>query len=77
VQVGSYNELSDANERVERLKSMGLQARVVKVNLPNRGIWYRIQVGQFTKHEDAARYGDELRAKGAAKEFIVTKAQSN
>jgi cell division septation protein DedD len=75
VQVASYNALTDANERAEYLKSLGVGARVIKVNLPNRGVWYRVQTGRFAKFEEATRYGDELRAKGAVKEFIVTKAQ--
>lgn len=72
VQVGAYNDLSQANERAAKLKAAGIEARVVKAQIPQKGTWYRVQVGRFTSQAEADRYRNELRAKGAAKESIVT-----
>lgn len=71
VQVGSYNVIEQANERVARLQSAGFDARVAVVELPKRGTWYRVQAGRFSSREEASRYGNELRAKGGADNFII------
>lgn len=75
IQIGSYNVIEQANERVARLQAAGFDAHVVAVELPKRGTWYRVQAGRFSSREEAQRYGNELRAKGAADNFIVTPAQ--
>ncbi|MDX6693206.1 MAG: DedD protein [Blastocatellia bacterium] len=74
IQVGSYNVIEQANERVARLQSAGFSARVVTIELPKRGTWYRVQAGRFSNREEAARYGNEMKAKGAADSFIIADA---
>lgn len=76
IQVGSYNVIEQANERVARLQSAGYDARVAVVELPKRGTWYRVQAGRFSSREEASRYGNELRAKGAVDNFIVAEVGS-
>lgn len=75
LQVGSYNVIEQANERLASLRAAGFDARVVAVELPKRGTWYRVHAGRFSSREEAARYGNEMKAKGAADNFIVTDAQ--
>jgi cell division septation protein DedD len=73
VQVGSFRDQAEANERAARLKSAGAaDARVVKVEIPGKGVWYRVQVGGFSSREEAMSYGGQLRSKGVASDFIVT-----
>lgn len=72
IQVGSYNVIEQANERVARLQSAGFDARVATIELAKRGTWYRVQAGRFSSREEATRYGNELKAKGAADNFIIT-----
>jgi cell division septation protein DedD len=74
IQVGSYNVIEQANERVARLQSAGFSARVATIELPKRGTWYRVQAGRFSTREEAARYGNDLKAKGAADNFIIAEA---
>jgi cell division protein FtsN len=74
VQVGSYNVIEQANERVARLQAAGFSARVATIELPKRGTWYRVQAGRFSNREEAARYGNELKSKGAADSFIIADA---
>lgn len=76
IQIGSYNVIEQANERLASLRAAGFDARVVSVELPKRGTWYRVHAGRFNNREEAARYGNELKAKGAADNFIVTDAQA-
>ncbi|HEY6186950.1 MAG TPA: SPOR domain-containing protein [Pyrinomonadaceae bacterium] len=76
VQVGSYNNAAQADERVSRLRSGGVEARVVRAEIPHRGTWYRVQAGRFTSQMEAARYATELKGKGATDDFVVTSAQN-
>ncbi|HYG80033.1 MAG TPA: SPOR domain-containing protein, partial [Pyrinomonadaceae bacterium] len=71
VQVGSYNEVGQANERAEKLRAAGLDPRVVSVELPKRGTWFRVMVGSFDDRAEASRYGAQLRAKGVAQDFVI------
>lgn len=71
VQVGSYNEVGQANERAEKLRAAGYDPRVVSVELPKRGTWFRVMVGSFSDRAEASRFGTQLRAKGAAQDFVI------
>lgn len=71
VQVGSYNDVSEANGKVSSLRAAGFEARSVAVELPKRGTWYRVQAGRFQTREEAVRFGAQLQAKGVAAGAIV------
>lgn len=75
VQVASYNNSAQADERAGRLRSSGVEARVVRAEIPRRGTWYRVQVGRFASSEEAARFASELKGKGATDTFIITQVQ--
>jgi cell division septation protein DedD len=71
VQVGSYNNQSEANGHVSRLRADGFETRAAAVELPGRGTWYRVQVGRFAERGEASKALAQLRAKGAAAGAIV------
>jgi hypothetical protein len=75
VQVGSYPEASQANERVSALRASGFEARAAAAEIPKRGTWYRVQAGRFQTREEATRFGAQLRAKGAADNVIVAEVE--
>jgi cell division protein FtsN len=75
VQVGSYPDASQANERVSALRASGFEARAAAVEIPKRGTWYRVQAGRFQTREEATRFGAQLRAKGAAENVIVAEVE--
>ncbi|MFL6211606.1 MAG: SPOR domain-containing protein [Pyrinomonadaceae bacterium] len=77
LQVGSFNTPVEANERAAHLQAAGFAPRVVAVELPNRGTWYRVQTGRFSDRAEAARVGAQLRAKGAAENFIVSEVTTH
>jgi cell division septation protein DedD len=72
IQAGSYNDQAQANDRVAKLKAANETARIVPVNLPGKGMWYRVQIGRFASREQAASYANQLRAKNLVQEFLVT-----
>lgn len=75
IQIGSYNEAGQAEERVANLKSAGYEARSVAVEIPKRGTWYRVQSGRFVDRDEAERYGKQLREKGIVSSYITTDVQ--
>jgi cell division septation protein DedD len=72
LQVGSFNDRAQADERVSRLKAAGVDARIVSATIPNRGLWHRVQVGRFVSREQAAGYANQLRGRGLVQDFMVT-----
>jgi cell division septation protein DedD len=76
LQIGSFNELAQAQERVDKLGSVGVTAYVARVEIPKRGTWYRVQTGHFSSREEAMRYGTQLRSKGAVADFVVTTSKA-
>jgi cell division protein FtsN len=76
LQVGSYNELAQAQERVAKLESAGVSSYVARVEIPKRGTWYRVQTGRFGNREEAVRYGTQLKSKGVVADFIVAPSKA-
>lgn len=76
IQLGAYKSAGEAQQRVAKLKAAGIEGRVVKAEVPGKGTWYRVQSGRFTNEAEASKHASELRAKGAAQDFIVTGYQN-
>lgn len=74
IQAGSYNDQGQANAKVSALKAANETARVVQVNIPGKGTWYRVQIGRFPSREQATSYANQLRAKNVVQEYLVTPA---
>ncbi len=72
IQVASFNDQGQANERVSWFRSKGVEARSVKVDIPGKGTWHRIQIGGFKSREEASNYANQLKSKGVLQDFIVT-----
>jgi len=75
IQIGSYNETTQAQERVASLQAAGHKAWFVAVEIPKRGTWYRVQSGRFVTRDEAERYGRQLRNEGVISSFIVADVQ--
>jgi len=72
VQVASFKDASEANERVSQLRAAGFDAEAVAVEIPNRGLWHRVICGRARTREEASSLGAQLRSKGAVKEVMIT-----
>lgn len=72
IQVASFNDQAQANDRINSFRSKGVEARIVKVDIPNKGTWYRVQIGGFKSREDATSYANQLKSKGILQDFIIT-----
>ncbi|MFN7931139.1 MAG: SPOR domain-containing protein, partial [Blastocatellia bacterium] len=76
VQVASFKSAGEAQQALSRLKSAGVDARIVKAEVPGIGTRFRVQAGRFTNESEASKYAGELRTKGVARDFIVTGYQN-
>jgi cell division septation protein DedD len=72
IQIGSFSDQLQANERAASLRPQGISASVVKVDLPGIGIRYRVYIGGFNDRNDATAIALKLRGKGVIQDFIVT-----
>ncbi|MGE0883479.1 MAG: SPOR domain-containing protein [Blastocatellales bacterium] len=72
IQIASFSDQAQANDRVSRLRAQNIDARVVKAEIQGKGTWYRVQVGGFKSREEALGYANQLKSRGILQDFIVT-----
>lgn len=70
VQVGSFEDRSQANEMVSRLRAAGFDARVEETDAATR-FRFQVRSGHFQAREEAARLAAQLRAKRLADETVI------
>ncbi len=61
VQIASFPTMDNAKEMEQSLKSKTYPAYIKAANLPNKGTWYRVRVGEFTTKQDALLYMESLK----------------
>lgn len=61
VQIGAFQNQTEANKLVSSLKSNGYPAFIKQVQTPDKKNWYRVRVGTFSTRSDAVSYGDKLK----------------
>jgi len=72
VQLGSFHKLEEARELIASLAAAGVSARLDARPTSKKKVWYRVHSGLFASHDEAAAYGNQLRAQKAATDFVVT-----
>ncbi|MEP7341537.1 MAG: SPOR domain-containing protein [Acidobacteriota bacterium] len=71
IQVASYSDQSQANDRVSKLRQAKVEARIVQAEVGGK-TWYRVQIGGFKSREEASKYANQLKSLGAVQDFIIT-----
>lgn len=71
INVASFRQRQSAKRYVEKLKQEGIDAFEWKVDLPQKGRWYRVSVGGFSNRQEAEKYANELSRKGLSDMFIT------
>ncbi len=61
VQIASFPTMDNAREMEESLKAKTYPAYIKAANLPNRGTWYRVRIGEFTTKQEALLYMESLK----------------
>jgi cell division septation protein DedD len=73
VQVAALRSEADAAQLSEELRRKGLAARIEKVDLPDKGLWFRVRAGAFASREEARGTLERLRAHGFAPLLVPTR----
>lgn len=73
IQVGSFQNPADADNHKARLAIMGLESSVEPTTLPDKGTWYRVRIGPFTKLEDINRVRQTLAQNGIKSTLVKAK----
>lgn len=75
-QVASFSSQSEAEQAVSRLLTKGIEAYLVKSNIPGKGIFYRVRVGRFASRSAAQAKGEKLKQQGTVESFFVTQYET-
>jgi len=64
IQAGSFQNPADADNRKAQLAIIGFEASVEPVNLPDKGTWYRVRLGPYTKIDEINKMRSTMAANG-------------
>jgi len=64
LQAGSFQNPADADNLKARLALMGLEASVEPANLAEKGVWYRVRLGPYTRVDEINRIRQQLTQNG-------------
>lgn len=67
--VGRQQEERLANDLVSRLRSYGVEPRIIKISGKGKTTRYQVQIGRFPNRKGAADAGAQLQAKGVIQDF--------
>ena len=70
LQVGSFKKNDDAENMKARLALLGIMASIQTIDLAEKGVFYRVRVGPFTKKEDVDETTASLKENGISAQFI-------
>jgi cell division protein FtsN len=73
IQVGSFQNPADADNHKAQLAIIGLESSVEPTTIPDKGTWYRVRVGPFTKLEDLNRVRRILAQNGIKSTLVKAK----
>lgn len=77
VQAGSFQNPADADNQKARLAMLGFESSVEPANLPDKGTWYRVRLGPYTKLEDINQVRQTLAQNGVQANLIKLKEPSS
>jgi hypothetical protein len=75
IQVVSIKNLEKAEQELVRLKSHGLNPFMRHEHVRDKGMWYRIYVGQFEKKDEATKFAQSIKDRGIISGFWVKRIE--
>jgi cell division protein FtsN len=73
IQAGSFQNPADADNQKARLAILGFESSVEPANLPDKGTWYRVRMGPYTKVEEINRVRQMLAQNGIDANLVKLK----
>ena len=78
LQAGSFQNPADADNLKARLALMGLEASVEPANLAEKGVWYRVRLGPYTRVDEINRIRQQLTQNGVDASLVrITDVAAN
>ena len=75
IQAGSFQNPADADNQKARLAILGFESSVEPANLPDKGTWYRVRLGPYTKVEEINKIRQALAQNGIDASLVKIKEQ--
>jgi cell division protein FtsN len=73
LQAGAFQNPADADNLKAKLALLGLEAGVEPTNLAEKGMWYRVRIGPYTRIEDLNRTRSTLAQNGIEATLVKVK----
>jgi cell division protein FtsN len=73
IQAGSFQNPADADNQKARLAILGFESSVEPANLPDKGTWYRVRLGPYTRIEDINKVRQALAQNGVDANLVKIK----
>jgi len=64
IQAGAFQNPADADNQKARLAILGFESNVEPTNLPDKGTWYRVRLGPYTKVDELNKVRQALAQNG-------------
>jgi cell division protein FtsN len=75
--VAAYQESRKAEQMMGKLSPLGFASRVVMVDLPGKGRWFRVIVGGFESREKAKKASDQIAGKIRGVKCVILSSVKN
>jgi cell division protein FtsN len=76
IQAGSFQNPADADNQKARLAILGFESSVEPANLPDKGTWYRVRMGPYSKLDEINRIRQSLAQNGIEASLVKIKEPS-
>jgi len=76
IQAGSFQNPADADSQKAKLAILGLESSVEPTNLPDKGTWYRVRLGPYSRIDDLNRVRQSLAQNGIDANLVKLKDPS-
>jgi cell division protein FtsN len=73
LQAGSFQNPADADNRKAQLAILGFEASVEPINLPDKGTWYRVRLGPYTKIDEINKMRSTMATNGIEVSLVKIK----
>ena len=73
IQAGSFQNPADADNQKARLAILGFESSVEPANLPDKGTWYRVRMGPYSKLDEINRIRQALAQNGIDASLVKIK----
>jgi cell division protein FtsN len=75
IQAGSFQNPAEADNQKARLAILGYESTVEPANLPDKGTWYRVRLGPYSKVDEINRVRQALAQNGIEASLVKIKEQ--